>query len=56
MEEDAVYQRALELAVLVREISRAGEEEHAACRTILEGFAGYLRSRPEERDVLEDFG
>jgi GAF domain-containing protein len=56
IEEDAVYQRALELAVLVREISRAGEEEHAACRTILEGFAGYLRSRPEERDVLEDFG
>ena len=56
MEEDATYQRALELAALVREISRAGEEEHAACRTILEGFAGYLRSRPEERDDLGDFG
>ena len=58
MEEDATYQPTLELAALVREISRAGEEEHAACRTILEGFAGYLRSRPEERDDLGlgDFG
>ena len=58
MEEDAAYRRALELAALVREISRAGEEEHTACRTILEGFAGYLRSRPEERDDLGlgDFG
>jgi GAF domain-containing protein len=58
MEEDAAYQRALELAALVHEISRAGEEEHTACRTILEGFAGYLRSRPEERDDLGlgDFG
>ncbi len=57
-EEDAAYRRALELAALVREISRAGEQEHAACRKILEGFAEYLRSRPEERDDLGmgDFG
>ena len=46
VEEDAAYRRALELAALVREISHQGEEEHRACRTILEGFAGYLRSRP----------
>lgn len=58
IEEDTAYQRALELAALVREISRAGEEEHAACRAILESFAEYLRSRPEERDDLGigDFG
>ncbi len=58
IEEDAAHQRALELAALVREISRAGEEEHAACLAILEGFAGYLRSRPQERDDLGlgDFG
>jgi GAF domain-containing protein len=46
VEEDASYRRALELAALVREISHQGEEEHRACRTILEVFAGYLRSRP----------
>ena len=46
VEEDASYRRALELASLVREISHRGEEEHRACRAILEGFAGYLRSRP----------
>jgi GAF domain-containing protein len=46
VEEDAPYRRTLELAALVREISQQGEEEHRACRAILEGFAGYLRSRP----------
>jgi len=58
LEEDAAYQRALELAALVREISRAGAEEHAACLAILESFAGYLRSRPQDRDDLGlgDFG
>jgi GAF domain-containing protein len=58
IEEDAAYQRALELAALVREISRAGAEEHAACLAILESFAGYLRSRPQDRDDLGlgDFG
>ena len=58
LEEDAAYQCALELAALVREISRAGEQELSACRTILEGFAEYLRSRPQERDDLGmgDFG
>jgi hypothetical protein len=42
----------LELASLVSEISRAGEEESRACQAILRGFAEYLRSRPEERDDL----
>jgi hypothetical protein len=52
-EEDESYRRALELAALVRGISQQGEEEHRACRAILEGFAGYLRSRPRahEEDV-----
>jgi GAF domain-containing protein len=52
-EEGPSHRRALELASLVREISRAGEEESRACQTILLGFAEYLRSRPEERDDLE---
>lgn len=51
-EEDASYRRALELAALVREISHQGEEEHRACRTILEGFAGYLRSRPRAEEEV----
>jgi GAF domain-containing protein len=51
-EEDASYRRALELAALVREISHQGEEEHRACRTILEGFAGYLRSRPRAKEEV----
>lgn len=50
VEEDAAHRRALELAELVREISHRGEEESAACKTILEGFAGYLRSRPDPED------
>ena len=50
VEEDAAHRRALELAGLVREISHRGEEEFAACRTILEGFAEYLRSKPQPED------
>ena len=53
VEQNASHRRALELAALVREISGRGEDESLACRTILEGFAGYLRSRPEERDDVE---
>ena len=49
--------RALELARLVGEISRRGEREAEACRIILEGFADYLRSRPEDAgNLAEDFG
>ena len=57
VEEDPSHRRALGLAALVREISHAGEEEHRACRAILEGFAGYLRSRPraaEEAGRMEE--
>jgi GAF domain-containing protein len=55
--EDASHRRALELARLVGEISRRGERESAACRTILHGFADYLRSRPEDQeDLMENFG
>jgi GAF domain-containing protein len=50
LEEGAAHRRALELAGLVREISYRGEEEFAACRTMLEGFAGYLRSKPRPED------
>jgi GAF domain-containing protein len=56
VEEGPSHGRALELATLVSEISRAGEEESRACLTILRGFAEYLRSRPEERDDLGGFG
>jgi GAF domain-containing protein len=53
VEDAPSHRRALELAALVREISQRGEEEHRACQAILQGFAEYLRSRPEERDDLE---
>ena len=56
VEEDASYRRALELAALVREISHRGEEEHRACRTILEGFAGYMRSRPRAEEEAAGAG
>ena len=50
VEEDVTHRRALDLAELVREISHRGEEEFVACRTILEGFAGYLRTKPHPED------
>jgi len=43
--EDATYRRALELARLVHEIVDKGDNELAACQTILRGFAEYLRSQ-----------
>lgn len=43
--EDVDYREALELATLVQEIAWQGERATAACRTILQGFAAYLRSR-----------
>jgi hypothetical protein len=52
MEGEASHRRALELARLVGEISRRGEQESAACQKILQGFADYLRSRPEDSDDL----
>jgi GAF domain-containing protein len=56
IEEDASHHRAMDLATLVREISLRGEEEHEACRTILEGFSGYLRSRSYVSKSPEGFG
>ena len=47
LEEDAGFERALELAGLAREIAGRGEEEFKGCRTILRGFADYLRSRSD---------
>jgi GAF domain-containing protein len=44
---DINFREALELANLVREIAWHGEDEHRACLHILQGFAGYLRSRPQ---------
>ena len=45
--EDPRFVRALDLARLVAEIASQGESETEACRTILGGFAAYLRLRPE---------
>jgi GAF domain-containing protein len=56
VEEGPSHRRALELASLVSEISRAGEEESRVCQKILRGFAEYLRSRPEEREDLGGLG
>ena len=41
----AGYERSLELARLVREISQCGDSETATCRVILEAFAAHLRTR-----------
>ena len=46
LRQGAGQQQALELARLVREIVGRGENEGRACRTLLQGFADYLRARP----------
>ena len=46
LEESPLYDRALNLAALVREIVRCGESELKLCETILRGVAEHLRSRP----------
>jgi GAF domain-containing protein len=43
---DPTFRISLELAHLVREVAREGDRELAACRALLDAFAGYLRSRP----------
>jgi GAF domain-containing protein len=45
-EEEAVFRDSLELARLVQEIAGRGEAELDLCRSILSGFADYLRLRP----------
>jgi putative methionine-R-sulfoxide reductase with GAF domain len=42
--EDPSYLESIELARLVQDIAWRGETELKACRMILQGFAGYLRS------------
>ena len=46
-EGDAEYRQALDLARLVQEIAWQGDKEARACRTILQAFADYLRTRQE---------
>jgi len=52
-EDDIAAHDALELAGLVHEIARQGENERRACLTILLGFAEYLRKRsPATTELL----
>jgi GAF domain-containing protein len=46
IEEEPSYQQALELARLIQQLGRHGEEELRACRTIVRAFVDYARSRP----------
>lgn len=46
-EADSHFRATLELADLVRDIAWQGERERETCLTILRGFAGYLRQRPQ---------
>ncbi len=52
MEADAGYNRALELARLIQEIVWQGESEAQVCKTILRGFADYLRLRSAQASDL----
>jgi GAF domain-containing protein len=45
IEEEPGYQQALELARLIQQLGRHGEEEQKACRTIVQAFVDYARSR-----------
>lgn len=47
LEDDTSYRRTLELARTVQDIVAQGENEFIACQAILNGFAEYLRSRPD---------
>ncbi len=53
VEQDEDYARTLELARLVQMIAREGPDEIAACRTILQGFADYLRARGPQAGRVE---
>jgi GAF domain-containing protein len=52
IENDAEYRWALDVASLVQEISKYGENERQACHTIVRGFADYLRARSREDETL----
>jgi hypothetical protein len=46
IQDSQTYRQAVDLARMVQEIAWQGGEELDLCRTILSGFAQYLRSRP----------
>src|SRR6266566_1791452 len=46
VESTPLYQRTLDLALLIREIAGSGDAELRLCETILRGFAEHLRSQP----------
>jgi GAF domain-containing protein len=52
IEDEQLYRHSLDLARLVQEIARSGEPELGAARAILEGFAAYVRSRPQPEMLL----
>lgn len=52
LDEDPAFRQALELARLVQEIAHQGESELKGCHAILNGFAEYLRSKPEPMTEL----
>jgi GAF domain-containing protein len=54
--EDAAFRESLALADLVQEIAWRGERERQAVRAILEGFAAYLRDRPDPIDFFGGIG
>ena len=56
VEEDPIYRRSLEVARLIQEVARLGEDELKVCQTILRDFADYLRSRPRPRGELWPMG
>lgn len=54
-EAGATFRDAIDLAGIVQEIVWRGERERAACRTLLQGFAGYLQSTPSMLDGTGEF-
>ena len=47
VEAEPRFRRTLELAQLVHEIGRAGDQEVAACAGILRSFAAYVRTHAQ---------
>lgn len=45
LESDSVFSNSLDIATLVHEIVQHGEHEAEACKSILRGFAEYIRKR-----------
>jgi GAF domain-containing protein len=52
IEEEPGYQQALDLARLIQELGRHGEEELKACRTVVRAFVDYARSRHSPTEEL----